>query len=404
MPQQQAAASLAAAAPTTSPVQPRSGTSVTPALLTMALADAGPSGAATGATQQSTEALQAVSNSQPGSQESEQLLSTTGRPRRQRRRPSQPSSPATGGAGTPSGTALTPPALSSASALVAAGRQQVQVICGSLTGWLDVTDLSVRVTVGQDERRMAPSAFEALAGKGSTRKWRQSLLVVPEGPADPWVPEPMPVGDLIKLYQLDRQAVWCDQLPGMLDLNKMQVVPQSGQFEGQPMSLSAFEQLGGRGAARKWRRSLTALDGEEAISLGEWMERYQILPGSDRAAGASPKARATTPPAPPSEAAAAAGSAAADPVNPELWMMLTEYATEYSHPEWHLHPAQVELDLADTVLSPRGGAPLAANPRGSQNTTTQATPNSANTAGAAAIESPVEAESADQPSYLQKAE
>jgi len=23
--------------------------------------------------------------------------------------------------------------------------------------------------------------------------------------------------------------VWCDQLPGMLDLNKMQVVPQSGQ-------------------------------------------------------------------------------------------------------------------------------------------------------------------------------
>jgi len=45
------------------------------------------------------------------------------------------------------------------------------------------------------------------------------------------------------------------------------------------------------------------------------------------------------------EAAAAAGSAAADPVNPELWMMLTEHATEYSHPEWHLHPAQVELDI-----------------------------------------------------------
>jgi hypothetical protein len=72
------------------------------------------------------------------------------------------------------------------------------------------------------------------------------------------------------------------------------------------MSLSAFEQLGGRGAARKWRRSLTALDGEEAISLGEWMERYQILPGSDRASGASPKGRATTPPAPPAGAAAAA--------------------------------------------------------------------------------------------------
>jgi len=52
-------------------------------------------------------------------------------------------------AGTPSGAASTPPAASNASALVAAGRQQVQVMCGSLTGWLDVTDLSVQVAVGQ---------------------------------------------------------------------------------------------------------------------------------------------------------------------------------------------------------------------------------------------------------------
>jgi hypothetical protein len=150
IPQQQAAAGLAAAAPTASPLQPRSRTSVTPALLTMALADAGSAGAAAGGHRQATEVGQPMSSSQPLSQESEQLLSASGRPRRQRRRPSQPSSPTTGGAGgTPSGAASTPPALSSAGTLVAAGRQQVQVVCGSLTGWLDVTDLTVRVVVGQ---------------------------------------------------------------------------------------------------------------------------------------------------------------------------------------------------------------------------------------------------------------
>ncbi|WIA43742.1 hypothetical protein OEZ86_010168 [Tetradesmus obliquus] len=61
----------------------------------------------------------------------------------------------------------------------------------------------------------------------------------------------------------------------------MQVVPQQGESEGHPMSLSAFEQLGGRGTARKWRRSLTTLDGSEVITLGEWMERYQVVPGTE---------------------------------------------------------------------------------------------------------------------------
>jgi hypothetical protein len=46
-------------------------------------------------------------------------------------------------------------------------------------------------------------------------------------------------------------------------------------------------------------------------------------------------------------------------VNAELLMMLNEYASEYSQPELHLHPAQVQQDLEDLtagtagVLSPR---------------------------------------------------
>lgn len=58
------------------------------------------------------------------------------------------------------------------------------------------------------------------------------------------------------------------------------------------MSLSAFEQLGGRGTARKWRRSLTTLDGTELVSLGEWFERYQVLPGTQYAANVKTQARA----------------------------------------------------------------------------------------------------------------
>lgn len=224
------------------------------------------------------------------------------------------------------------------------------------------------------------------------------------------------------------------------------------QCEGQPMSLSAFEQLGGRGTARKWRRSLTTTDGDEVISLGEWLERYQITPGSEKHVSPkiSPKPRGTSPAAaapglagplasphvwpardqqggksaeqrqqlamPPihpgalsiqptalSSAQQRAGSAgtpqgpdsvwqaaaaigresssggdvrrhshdtgpagdaqqwyasasAADPVNPELLMMLTEYASDFNHPEWGLHAAQVEQDLADITALSAGAA------------------------------------------------
>lgn len=131
------------------------------------------------------------------------------------------------------------------------------------------------------------------------------------------------------VYMLYLQ-VWCDQLPGNLDLHRMMVIPQAGevstgpaavsvttvtglcsvdrtlwrrlpqgccadmlalpaacvfcswshvQREGQPMSLSQFEILGGRGSARKWRRSVSVQDDGQMISLGDWLEKYAETPG-----------------------------------------------------------------------------------------------------------------------------
>jgi hypothetical protein len=74
-----------------------------------------------------------------------------------------------------------------------------------------------------------------------------------------------------------------------------------------------------------------------------------------QAAAAAAAAGTTAHPGP----AFAAGASAGEPFNAELLLMLNEYASEYSHPELHLHPAQVEQDLEDLtagtagVLSPR---------------------------------------------------
>lgn len=51
------------------------------------------------------------------------------------------------------------------------------------------------------------------------------------------------------------------------------------QLQGQPMSLSQFEILGGCGITRKWRRSVNVNDTGKTISLGEWMDKHAENPG-----------------------------------------------------------------------------------------------------------------------------
>ena len=71
--------------------------------------------------------------------------------------------------------------------------------------------------------------------------------------------------------------------------------PFSLQCAGQLLSPSKFEQLGGRGTTRKWRRSLTVVptqQGEDpAMTLGEWMKKFQ----ADQQAALAAKSSDTDP-------------------------------------------------------------------------------------------------------------
>ncbi|GBF88458.1 hypothetical protein Rsub_01171 [Raphidocelis subcapitata] len=74
------------------------------------------------------------------------------------------------------------------------------VQCIDLGGWLDLTDLSVLMLNPRGEAcRMSPAEFEAMAGKGSTRKWRRSLVVQPGGD-DPRLAEPLTVGEWMRRH------------------------------------------------------------------------------------------------------------------------------------------------------------------------------------------------------------
>jgi hypothetical protein len=55
--------------------------------------------------------------------------------------------------------------------------------------------------------RATPPAFEVLAGGGATRNWRTSITVLPDGPDDAVVPQPLALGELLKQHQLDNSSV-----------------------------------------------------------------------------------------------------------------------------------------------------------------------------------------------------
>lgn len=114
--------------PKFSPAPPASGTTVTPAMLSMTLAET--PGASSGATSTGRAALALGQPDVEGS-------SGSGRPRRPRRRTSLPSSPAVAG--------VAPAAPTGAAAVLSAGRRYLQVVCGNTSGWLDVTDMLIYV-------------------------------------------------------------------------------------------------------------------------------------------------------------------------------------------------------------------------------------------------------------------
>ena len=112
----------------------------------------------------------------------------------------------------------------------------------------------------QTTQKVPPAKFEAMAGKGSTRKWRRSLMVMPGGPYNT-LTEPITLGDWLKKHQLEGPLAtpkdW--QGPGELLLQQSSVPGTSGgrqQLGGAsrahslPAELSTQQLLGGLGTGR----------------------------------------------------------------------------------------------------------------------------------------------------------
>jgi SAND domain len=59
---------------------------------------------------------------------------------------------------------------------------QLQVVCGDVTGVLHVARAKIVMHTGTpDQREVSPTEFERLGGKSSTKKWKQSILIVEDG-------------------------------------------------------------------------------------------------------------------------------------------------------------------------------------------------------------------------------
>lgn len=59
----------------------------------------------------------------------------------------------------------------------------------------------------QKERKLTFAKFESLGGRGATRKWRTSIMALPEGPGDTVVPRTMPLGELLRKLNTDTKRI-----------------------------------------------------------------------------------------------------------------------------------------------------------------------------------------------------
>lgn len=59
----------------------------------------------------------------------------------------------------------------------------------------------------QKERKLTFAKFETLGGRGATRKWRTSIMALPDGPGDLVVPRTMPLGELLRKLNTDTMRI-----------------------------------------------------------------------------------------------------------------------------------------------------------------------------------------------------
>lgn len=66
----------------------------------------------------------------------------------------------------------------------------------------------------QKERKLTFAKFEALGGRGATRKWRTSIMALPDGPGDAVVPRSMQLGELLRRLNSEPQHIGEQQRVG----------------------------------------------------------------------------------------------------------------------------------------------------------------------------------------------
>lgn len=72
--------------------------------------------------------------------------------------------------------------------------------------------------------------------------------------------------------------LFCRAMPCCLFLSV--VWPGCAQRQGEELTPTQFEILGGRGKTHKWKTSLSAEDSGQLIPVGKWLEKYEDRAGT----------------------------------------------------------------------------------------------------------------------------
>jgi hypothetical protein len=136
----------------------------------------------------------------------------------------------------------------------------------------------------QTTQKVAPAKFEAMAGKGSTRKWRRSLLVMPGGPYNT-LTEPITLGEWLKKHQLEGPLATPKDWQGPGELLQQSSLPGTSGGRKQQSSASraaslpaelSTQLLGGLGSGKAPGMASAPL-GHSGVGRGQVSSKQRAL-------------------------------------------------------------------------------------------------------------------------------
>lgn len=108
--------------------------------------------------------------------------------------------------------------------------------------------------------------FQALLDWAATSTGDMSENVVEQEPVGEEAPKNIPIPENVD--ENESVIVSCGEIQGTFLVHKLKVI-----YDGQEVSPTKFENLGGRGSDKKWKSSLQViLDGKPAGSIGLWLQ------------------------------------------------------------------------------------------------------------------------------------